>query len=204
MALSLTRRGASRAGRAPASSKRGIPYPRAQRPSVRRGAVRAAIEPRSKLTILDHITSPTALVLPIAEMVRACRERGVATLVDGRSPCPRRHIPLDIEVHRRRLVNRQSPQVAFCPARLRPSCGPRRRQRRKAPWLRPFYRGTSINRSPTVSNGRARATPRRGLSIPAAFAFMDRLGEENVRKHNHDLVMKGAPLFSRSAWGVSP
>jgi isopenicillin-N epimerase len=43
----------------------------------------AAAAPRVKLALIDHVTSPTGLVLPIAEIVHALRELGVETLVDG-------------------------------------------------------------------------------------------------------------------------
>jgi len=42
-----------------------------------------ALTPRVRLALIDHVTSPTGLVFPIAAIVRALRERGVETLVDG-------------------------------------------------------------------------------------------------------------------------
>lgn len=45
--------------------------------------VESAYTDRTKLLLLDHITSPTALVLPAREMVATARDRGIVTLVDG-------------------------------------------------------------------------------------------------------------------------
>jgi isopenicillin-N epimerase len=46
-------------------------------------AVARAITPRTRLAVFDHITSPTALRLPIEELVALASERGIPVIVDG-------------------------------------------------------------------------------------------------------------------------
>jgi isopenicillin-N epimerase len=46
-------------------------------------AIAAALTPRTRLAVLDHITSPTALVMPLAALIAACRAAGARVLVDG-------------------------------------------------------------------------------------------------------------------------
>jgi isopenicillin-N epimerase len=46
-------------------------------------AVLAAATPRTRLALLDHVSSPTGLVFPIRRLVSALAERGIDTLVDG-------------------------------------------------------------------------------------------------------------------------
>jgi isopenicillin-N epimerase len=57
-------------------------------------AVGRALTPRTRLALFDHITSPTALVLPIAELVALCTARGIQVIVDG-AHAPGQ-IPLDV------------------------------------------------------------------------------------------------------------
>jgi isopenicillin-N epimerase len=59
-----------------------IPYPGTTDPSAR-SAVLAAVGPRTRLVLLDHVTSPTALVLPVASLVAELAERGVDVLLDA-------------------------------------------------------------------------------------------------------------------------
>lgn len=46
-------------------------------------AVARAMTPRTRIALLDHVTSATALVMPVARLVELCKERGALSLVDG-------------------------------------------------------------------------------------------------------------------------
>ena len=59
-----------------------IPFPIVG-PEQAMEAVLAEVTSHTRLALLDHVTSPTALVLPVAEMIAALADRGVPTLVDG-------------------------------------------------------------------------------------------------------------------------
>jgi len=59
-----------------------IPFP-IRSPSEVTEAVVGALGPRTKLVLVDHVTSPTGLVLPIESIVREVEARGVPVLVDG-------------------------------------------------------------------------------------------------------------------------
>ncbi len=46
-------------------------------------AVLAGVTARTRVLFLSHVTSPTALVFPLAKVIAAARERGVLTVIDG-------------------------------------------------------------------------------------------------------------------------
>jgi isopenicillin-N epimerase len=70
-----------------------VPFPQPQPEAIIAG-VGAALSRRSRLAVIDHITSPSALVLPLAEIVALCRSAEVPVLVDG-AHAPGQ-IPLDL------------------------------------------------------------------------------------------------------------
>src|SRR5258705_4373680 len=60
----------------------GIPFPVATEDEVVE-AILGAVTDRTRLALISHVTSPTALVFPIERIVAGLAERGVETLVDG-------------------------------------------------------------------------------------------------------------------------
>ena len=59
-----------------------VPFPLAHEDEVVE-AILGAVTGRTRLALIDHITSPTALVFPLARIVRELASRGVETVVDG-------------------------------------------------------------------------------------------------------------------------
>jgi isopenicillin-N epimerase len=159
-------------------------------------AVAAALTPRTRIAVLDHIVSETALVLPVAAMAERCHARGVPVLVDGA------HAPAAIELDIAALgvdwYVGNLHKWAFAP---RP-CG--------VLWAAP-ERQQALH--PTViswglGNGLAQEfdwpgtpDPTPALAAPAGLAFMrEKLGVEAMRRWNHDLVWRAAHELA-ARWG---
>jgi len=59
-----------------------VPFPLKSADEIVESICRAATS-RTRLALIDHVTSPTGLVLPIAQIVQELAGRGIDTLVDG-------------------------------------------------------------------------------------------------------------------------
>jgi isopenicillin-N epimerase len=59
-----------------------LPFPVHDEESIVQ-AVLARVSPRTRVALMDHVTSPTALVLPLARLIKELQARGIDTLVDG-------------------------------------------------------------------------------------------------------------------------
>src|SRR5439155_11310409 len=74
----------------------GIPLP-PPAPADVVGRIMNVVDARTRLVIVDHVTSATALILPAADVVTACRDAGVPVMVDAA------HAPGMLDVSVRRL-----------------------------------------------------------------------------------------------------
>ena len=75
----IRRSGAQRDARAVFAE---VPFP-LESPREVVEAILACATERTRLAVISHVTSPTGLVFPVAEIVAALAERGIDTLVDG-------------------------------------------------------------------------------------------------------------------------
>ncbi|MCC7387397.1 MAG: aminotransferase class V-fold PLP-dependent enzyme [Phycisphaerales bacterium] len=73
--------------------KASLPFPTPSADAIH-DAIMAAVTPRTRIALLSHITSPTALVFPAARLTASLRARGIEVLLDG-AHAPGQ-IPLDV------------------------------------------------------------------------------------------------------------
>jgi isopenicillin-N epimerase len=159
-------------------------------------AVAAAIGPRTRLAVVDHITSESALILPIEEIVTRCHERGVAVAVDGA------HAPgalaLDVPRIGADWYVGNLHKWAYAPR----SCGFLWAAPGRQEGLHPTVISWGIGRGFTTEfDWVGTRDPSAYLAAPAGIAFMKELGIDAMRAYNHELAWEGARLLG-AAWGT--
>lgn len=59
-----------------------VPFPLAASDAVV-AAIERELTPRTRFLLVDHVTSPTGIVLPIERIIALCRARGILVMIDG-------------------------------------------------------------------------------------------------------------------------
>lgn len=181
-----------------------VPFPIRSADDVVR-AILESVTPRTRLALIDHVTSPTALIFPIERIVRELQARGVETLVDGA------HAPGMVPIDLRALG------AAYYTGNLHKwTCAPKgaaflhvRRDLQDA--ITPLSISHGLN-SPRRDRSRFRllfdwtgtTDPSAWLTAPVAIAAMEAMlpgGWRELRSRNRELVLAGRALLE-NALGV--
>jgi len=172
-----------------------LPYP-VPDPRVLVEAVVGGLGPRTRLLVVDHVTSESALVMPLAEIAERCRKAGVPVLVDGA------HAPgaiaLDIAALGVTWYTGNLHKWAYAPR----SCA--------ILWAAPEAQARL--HPPVISWGLDQGyiaefdwvgtrDPSPFLAAPEGLAFMRELGVEAVRAYNHGLAWEAGQLLTER-WGT--
>ncbi|MFB7357311.1 aminotransferase class V-fold PLP-dependent enzyme [Streptomyces gardneri] len=160
-------------------------------------AVLAALTPRTRVALLDGITSPTARPLATPRLLAGLRERGITTVVDGAHAPGMLAEPLAGEpdfwfgnLHKWAYAPAGSAVLAVAPAH-------------RARVAAPVPSWEDDRGFPHAVEFRATVDYTGWLAAPEGLDLIARLGAGQVRAHNAELVGYGAELLEKIP-GVTP
>jgi isopenicillin-N epimerase len=167
-----------------------VPYPRFDLAGLVE-SVAAAIGPRTRLLVIDHITAESALILPVAAIAARCHAKEVLVLVDGA------HAPgtlaLDVPALGVDFYTANLHKWAHAPR----SCGFLWATPAQQPMLHPPVISWGLDQGFLAEFdfvGTRDATA--WLSAPEGIAFLRELDFEAVRRYGHALAGQAAELLA--------
>jgi isopenicillin-N epimerase len=160
-------------------------------------AIAGALTPRTRLALVDHVTSESALVVPLREIAARCREKGVAVLVDG-AHAPGA-IPVDIAALGVDYYTANLHKWAYAPR----SCGILWVAPERQAGLHPLVISWGLdNGFHAEFDWVGTRDPSAALAAPEGIAFLRELGVSAVQAYNHRLAWQGARALTER-WGTA-
>ena len=167
-----------------------LPYPVPDSASIIE-TVANGITPRTRVVVMDHITSMSAIILPLAEIAEHCRKKGVPVLADGA------HAPgmlqLDIPALGVDWYVGTLHKWAFAPR----SCG--------FLWVAPEHQESLHPAVISLNLGLGftdefdyvgTCDPSSYTAAPEGLVFLREMGFEVVREYNHNLAGESARMLT--------
>ncbi len=167
-----------------------LPLPAAGADAIAQ-AYAAALGPHTKLAIVDHITSESALILPVQDIAARCHARGVPVLVDGA------HAPgaiaLDVPALGADWYAANLHKWAYSPR----SCGFLWAAPERQAELHPPVISWGLDQGWTAEfDWTGTRDPSPYLAAPDGIALQREFGLEALRAYNHDLAWAAARMLS--------
>ena len=148
--------------------------------------------PRTRLAIIDHIASPTAVVFPVAEITAALKAKGVRVLIDGAHALG--HLPLDLEAIGADWYTANAHKWLFAPKGCAMLYASAEMAARTVPLAVSHWHGLGFPRAFDYVGTRDISA---FLSVPAALDFIERFGIEKMHAHMFALAREGGALMRR-------
>ena len=159
-------------------------------------AFEAALSPRTRLAIVDHVTSDSALLLPVEAIAERCRRRGVPVLIDG-AHAPGA-VPLDIPSIGADWYTGNLHKWAYAPR----SCAILWASPARQEGLHPPVISWGLGRGFTAEfDWVGTRDPSAHLAAPAGLDYLEELGFDATRAYNHALAWRAGTMLA-SKWGT--
>jgi len=162
-------------------------------------AILGAAGPKTRLALIDHVTSPSGVILPVQEIVAGFRARGILTLIDGAHGPGM--VPVDLTSLAADWYLGNAHKWLFGP--------------RGAGFIQADPRVAAQTLPLTISHDHEKGfpaafdllgtrDPSAGIVVPAALGFIEHLGGSAViQRFLKDQLLRGSRLISETL-GVEP
>lgn len=166
-----------------------LPFPLTDRGQIIE-TVRNGLGPKTRLALIDHITSESALVIPIQEIARLCAARSIPVLVDGA------HAPgaLDLDIASLGVdwYVGNLHKWAFAPR----GCGILWADKRRQATIHSAVISWGFDKGMTEEfDWVGTKDPTNFLAAPKGIEFIQTLSAPAMRAYNHSLAWEGARLL---------